>query len=151
MQPVIDTLTQSWDFLTAAFGPMGPFFALGGIGALLIALSIPALLKRNPDPLDKLGGVGGNDRRKAEKGDEVRLLRPAADPDADIVVDRVRFGTDEPWPVEASGGVSQPSSCSKVNRFMAPSPPSAIPLGANLPRSPKRNASAPFSSRTSIS
>ena len=73
MQPVIDTLTQSWDFLTAAFGPMGPFFALGGIGALLIALSIPALLKRNPDPLDKLGGVGGNDRRKAEKGDEVRL------------------------------------------------------------------------------
>lgn len=73
MDKVIDTFTQSWDFLTAAFGPMGPFFAIGALGAVMIALSVPALLKRNPDPLDKLGGAGAVERQKTEKADEVRL------------------------------------------------------------------------------
>lgn len=70
-------VSQSWEFLTAAFGPMGPFFALGSIGALLIALSVPVLLKRKPDPLDRLATPGGQDRRlpeaKAAKDGSVRL------------------------------------------------------------------------------
>ena len=65
MGAVVDSVTQAWEFLTAAFGPMGPFFALGGVGALLVALSIPALLKRKADPLDKLN-VSGHDRREAK-------------------------------------------------------------------------------------
>lgn len=64
MENVLNTLSQSWDFLTAAFGPMGPFFAIGAVGALLIALSVPALLKRRPDPMDRLG-VSGVDNRAA--------------------------------------------------------------------------------------
>ena len=58
MDQVLDLVSQSWDFLTAAFGPMGPFFAIGALGALLIALSVPALLKRKPDPMDRLGVSG---------------------------------------------------------------------------------------------
>lgn len=78
MGSVGDIITQSWDFLTAAFGPMGPFFALGALGALLIALSVPVLLKRRPDPLDRLAGPGAPERRlvdakKAGKGSNVRL------------------------------------------------------------------------------
>lgn len=78
MGSVGDILTQSWDFLTAAFGPMGPFFALGALGAILIALSVPVLLKRKPDPLDRLAVPGAPERRlaaagAAAKGGNVRL------------------------------------------------------------------------------
>ncbi len=58
MDSALDIVSQSWDFLTAAFGPMGPFFAIGAMGALLIALSVPALLKRRPDPMDRLSVSG---------------------------------------------------------------------------------------------
>ena len=59
MGSVVDITTQAWEFLTAAFGPMGPFFAIGALGAIMIALSVPVLLKRRPDPLDKLAVPGG--------------------------------------------------------------------------------------------
>ena len=62
MGSVVELITQSWDFMTAAFGPMGPFFAIGGVGAILIALSVPVLLKKKPDPLDKLN-LAGIERR----------------------------------------------------------------------------------------
>ncbi len=74
MDSVFDIMTQSWDFLTAAFGPMGPFFAIGALGALLIALSVPALLKRKPDPMDRLGVSGIETRGSAgAKGGSVKL------------------------------------------------------------------------------
>lgn len=73
MGSVVDIVSQSWDFLTAAFGPMGPFFAIGAMGALLIALSIPALLKRKPDPMDRLNGAAGVDTRAAGNGKEAAV------------------------------------------------------------------------------
>lgn len=65
MGQIIDIATQSWEFMIAAFGPMGPFFAMGALGALLIALSVPALLKRKPDPMDRLGTSGIETRGSA--------------------------------------------------------------------------------------
>ncbi len=65
MDPIINQITQVWDFLTAAFGPMGPYLVIGGLGAMLVALSIPALLRKQVDPLDKLN-VSGHDRRDAK-------------------------------------------------------------------------------------
>lgn len=58
MGSILDIFAQTWSFLEAAFGPMGPFFAIGALGALMIALSVPALLRKKPDPLDKLNGLG---------------------------------------------------------------------------------------------
>lgn len=55
MDPAIDMLQQGWAFLEAAFGPLGPFYAIGAFGALFVAVSAPALLRRRPDPFDKLG------------------------------------------------------------------------------------------------
>ncbi len=40
--------------LVAAFGPLGPMFALGAAGILLVALSAPIALRRRPDPFQKL-------------------------------------------------------------------------------------------------
>ena len=51
---MLENFGTAWEFLVAAFGPMGPFFALGAFGTLMVALSAPALLKRRVDPFDKL-------------------------------------------------------------------------------------------------
>jgi len=72
-----ETMAYSWEFLIAAFGPLGPFFVLGVFGTVLVAMSVPILLRKPVDPLDKLNtrGVRGPIRAPggAEKNDTVRL------------------------------------------------------------------------------
>ncbi|SHI89979.1 tight adherence protein C [Palleronia salina] len=41
------------DMLVQRFGPMGPLFAVGGLGFLLILLTLPFLLQKKSDPMDK--------------------------------------------------------------------------------------------------
>lgn len=41
-------------FLTNTLGPLGPLIAVGGLGFLLIVMTIPFLLKSREDPLEKL-------------------------------------------------------------------------------------------------
>ncbi|MGI1660764.1 type II secretion system F family protein [Palleronia sp. KMU-117] len=52
-------------FLTGSLGPFGPLIAVGILGVLLILLTLPALLRRQKDPLDKLRETakGGNARQ----------------------------------------------------------------------------------------
>ncbi len=40
--------------LTDLLGPMGPLYALGGLGILLVIATLPFLLRRPADPLDRL-------------------------------------------------------------------------------------------------
>jgi tight adherence protein C len=54
-------------YLVDALGPLGPLIAVGALGLLLVAVTLPAMLNRRPDPLDKL--------REA-----ARARSPAADP-----------------------------------------------------------------------
>ena len=42
------------DFLVARFGTMGPLYAVGVLGVFLVALTLPILLRKPKDPLDKL-------------------------------------------------------------------------------------------------
>lgn len=42
------------DFLIATLGPLGPLMAIGVLGVLLVSAAIPLVLRRAPDPLDKL-------------------------------------------------------------------------------------------------
>ncbi|MCA8868841.1 MAG: type II secretion system F family protein [Rhodobacteraceae bacterium] len=42
-------------YLTEHFGPMGPLFAVGLIGILLVLISLPIMLSRKEDPIDRLG------------------------------------------------------------------------------------------------
>ncbi|MEO1549845.1 MAG: type II secretion system F family protein, partial [Pseudomonadota bacterium] len=57
------SFTQAWEFLIAAFGPLGPLYALGFLGMVLILLSAPMAFKQKEDPFKKLRGssvaVGG--------------------------------------------------------------------------------------------
>jgi tight adherence protein C len=57
-------------FLTGSLGPFGPLIAVGVLGVLLIVLTLPALLRKQKDPLDKLretakGGTGKKDSKAA--------------------------------------------------------------------------------------
>jgi tight adherence protein C len=40
--------------LTDQFGPYGPLMAVGGLGLLLVMLTLPVMLRKEEDPLDKL-------------------------------------------------------------------------------------------------
>lgn len=46
--------------LTGALGPLGPLFLVGALGVVLMLVALPTMLKRQPDPLDKLRESAGN-------------------------------------------------------------------------------------------
>jgi tight adherence protein C len=41
------------DFLVEAMGPLGPLFAVGGLGVLLILAALPTIMKKTVDPFSK--------------------------------------------------------------------------------------------------
>ncbi|MDT8856992.1 type II secretion system F family protein [Paracoccaceae bacterium Fryx2] len=41
-------------WLTDLIGPMGPLVALGGLGLVLILVTLPAMLKKQPEPFEKI-------------------------------------------------------------------------------------------------
>ncbi len=58
-------------FLTDLMGPFGPLMAVGGLGLLMIMLALPALLKKEKDPLDRLKAPVARDVGK-DKTDRLR-------------------------------------------------------------------------------
>ncbi len=50
----MDAFNRLNDFLVTQFGPLGPLFATGMLGVLLISAVLPFLVQRRADPLDKL-------------------------------------------------------------------------------------------------
>jgi tight adherence protein C len=50
----MELLIAANDWLIDHFGELGPLYAVGALGLLLILLTLPVLLKRQADPLDKL-------------------------------------------------------------------------------------------------
>ena len=55
----MELLMKANDWLVGTFGPMGPLYAVGVLGVILITLTLPVILRREADPLDKLKGTGG--------------------------------------------------------------------------------------------
>lgn len=47
-------MQQLNDFLVNLLGPMGPLYAVGGLGVIMVLVTLPILLKRDADPLDKI-------------------------------------------------------------------------------------------------
>jgi tight adherence protein C len=71
---IIDSING---MLTDLLGPMGPLMAVALLGVLLVLLTLPALLKKTVDPLDKLK----NANRAAMPGDKTQKLRTASGKD----------------------------------------------------------------------
>lgn len=55
-------------------GPYGPLLIVGFLGVFLILITLPVLLRKEVDPLDRLknSAGGGSDTNKKEKGDRLR-------------------------------------------------------------------------------
>ncbi len=68
----MDMLIQANDWLIAEYGEMGPLFAVGILGMILICLTLPIFLRRRADPLDKLHKDA---RGSASKAGERAALR----------------------------------------------------------------------------
>ena len=61
------------DVLTGALGPFGPLIAVGGLGVMLILITIPMMLRQKQDPLEKLKQA--NQRQSAASGGGKTNLR----------------------------------------------------------------------------
>ena len=53
-----------WQQLIDMLGPSGPFYAIAGLGMLLALVALPFVLRRERDPVDRLGTM--EDRRDIE-------------------------------------------------------------------------------------
>ena len=58
--------------ITDALGPFGPLMIVGLLGVFLILITLPVLLKREVDPLDKLKASNRADNAKNAKGEKLR-------------------------------------------------------------------------------
>lgn len=67
------------DFITSLLGPQGPLILVGGLGLLLILVSIPLLLSGKEDPMDKLKKARAEEEKK--KTDTGARLRTASKQD----------------------------------------------------------------------
>ncbi|MEO0829819.1 MAG: type II secretion system F family protein [Pseudomonadota bacterium] len=70
----MEYLNQINEFLIAQFGELGPLYAVGVLGVLLVSLTLPILLKKPSDPLDKLKGAAPK-RQFTKDGEEKKALR----------------------------------------------------------------------------
>ncbi|MEM9708051.1 MAG: type II secretion system F family protein [Pseudomonadota bacterium] len=70
----MEILAQINTFLTDNLGPFGPLIAIGGLGVILIMLTLPTLLKKDVDPLDRIKEQG-RAYDTAAKGDKGARLR----------------------------------------------------------------------------
>lgn len=70
-------IDQIETLLTDLLGPMGPLLALGGVGLLLIIVTLPTMLKKEKDPLDGIRAL------RTGKADTVEKLRRGGPSKAD--------------------------------------------------------------------
>lgn len=54
------------DILTGALGPFGPLIAVGGLGVMLVLISIPLMIHRKQDPLEKLKQANRGETEKSK-------------------------------------------------------------------------------------
>ncbi len=73
----MDVLTSLNQVLVNSMGPLGPLLAVGGLGFFLILLTLPAMMKKKPDPMEKLQRelkAESQARKSASKGQALRTV-----------------------------------------------------------------------------
>jgi len=80
----MELINTGWAFLTDQFGPMGPFYAMGLAGLLLVLASVPIILYRKEDPVDRLKRkTGPKEKKKVDAPDEPKLRYEEKGPNLD--------------------------------------------------------------------
>ena len=71
----MEFLSQINDYLIANFGELGPLYAVGVLGVILVCLTLPIFLKKQYDPLDKLKGQNVRGANFGGQGGDKKELR----------------------------------------------------------------------------
>ncbi|MGL4311928.1 MAG: type II secretion system F family protein [Paracoccaceae bacterium] len=83
---MLDTINT---MLTDLLGPMGPLLAVGGLGLLMVVVTLPTLLKKKEEPFDKIrvqraegmkSAASGQKLRRAEKADKLEKYAAFLEP-----------------------------------------------------------------------
>lgn len=69
---MLESLTGLQTTLTDQLGPFGPILAVGILGMFLVLLTLPILLKKKVDPLDKLKSSGRATAKEVTKTQQLR-------------------------------------------------------------------------------
>jgi len=69
---MLDLITNLKASLTTQFGDLGPLLAVGILGMFLILLTLPILLKKRVDPLDKLKAANRAPQKQTTKAQQLR-------------------------------------------------------------------------------
>ncbi len=84
----MESLSNLNDLMVAKFGPLGPLFAVGLLGVLLILTVLPSMLKKRPEPFAKLKAMrntvaaksSGPTLRRGEKQDKLEKFASFLEP-----------------------------------------------------------------------
>ena len=84
----MDALSNLNNMLVAHFGPLGPLYAVGLLGIMLIVAVLPSMLNKRPEPFDKLravkatayGKVKGQALRRGDKMDKLEKFAIVLEP-----------------------------------------------------------------------
>lgn len=68
-------IEQGWAYLTQTFGPLGPLYAIGLAGFLLVLLTLPFLMRKEKDPFERLEGKTPRKKAKAKENPDKPSLR----------------------------------------------------------------------------
>lgn len=69
----MELLSQLNTTLTTQLGPLGPLYAVGFLGLLFVIMTLPVLLRRTVDPMDKLKGTTSTRQPVAPLEPQARL------------------------------------------------------------------------------
>ena len=72
MQQIFD---QFWAFSVESFGPLGPFYMFAGLGAFLVLLAVPIILRKDADPVERLRRLERSETEQAVSTDRGPLRR----------------------------------------------------------------------------
>jgi len=70
----MEILNQANQLLVARLGPMGPLYAAGILGTLLILIALPVMLRKREDPLDRLKQSASGSEPRAQAAGAKQLL-----------------------------------------------------------------------------
>ncbi|MBV1866339.1 MAG: type II secretion system F family protein [Marinosulfonomonas sp.] len=68
----MEFISSLQQMLTDQLGPFGPILAVGILGLFLVLLTVPILMHKKADPLDRLKGASRNTAEPAEKTQKLR-------------------------------------------------------------------------------
>jgi tight adherence protein C len=95
----MELINTAREALVTALGPLGPLIVVGALGLVLVLLTLPTMLKKPVDPLDKLKGatikstVAGQPQvlRRGDKNDKLQKFATFLEPQDAVAMSSARL------------------------------------------------------------